>query len=238
MNGRLSRRAFLRYSAGAVGASALSYRTLAERPSPAPHAATRLVQFPYGNVQLLEGPLLDQFRANHAYFLALSEDSLLKPFRQRAGLPAPGEDMGGWYSWSDEFDPPNNMTGYVPGHSFGQYLSALSRAYAITGDKPTQAKVHRLVAGFGQAVTPKFYANYPLPAYTFDKSNCGLIDAHQFAQDPNALAVLAHATDAVLPYLPPKALTRPEMAARPHPNIAYTWDAAREFLPRLQALGR
>ena len=22
----------------------------------------------------------------------------VKPFRQRAGLPAPGEDMGGWYS--------------------------------------------------------------------------------------------------------------------------------------------
>ena len=53
---------------------------------------------------------------------------------------------------------------------------------------------------------------------------CGLIDAHQFAHDPIALDVLNHATDAVMPYLPDHALTRPEMAARPHPNIAYTWD--------------
>ncbi|MGH9621391.1 MAG: beta-L-arabinofuranosidase domain-containing protein, partial [Bryobacteraceae bacterium] len=112
----------------------------------------------------------------------------------------------------------------VPGHSFGQYLSGLARAYAVTGNKATQAKVHRLVRGFGEAVSPRFYVNYPLPCYTFDKSNCGLIDAHQFAKDPDALAVLSKATDAVMPYLPPRALTRPEMSARPHPNIAFTWD--------------
>ncbi len=224
MSGELSRRALLRSGAGTLGMSALGRLAHADILSPDANAATRLKQFHYGDVQLLEGPMLEQFRANHTFFLALSEDSLLKPFRQRAGLPAPGQDMGGWYSWSDEFDPPNNMTGYVPGHSFGQYLSGLSRAYAITGDQPTRAKVHRLVTGFAQAITPKFYVNYPLPAYTFDKSNCGLIDAHQFAGDPNALPALARATDAVLPYLPAKALTRPEMAARPHPNIAYTWD--------------
>lgn len=224
MKRHISRRSFLGYSAGAAGFTLLNRRIHGAVPAPAQSGATKLEQFHYGEVQLLESPMLEQFRANHAFFLALSEDSLLKPFRQRAGLPAPGEDMGGWYSFSDEFDPPNNMTGYIPGHSFGQYLSALARAYAITGDKPTQAKVHRLVEGFAQTITPKFYENYPLPAYTFDKSNCGLIDAHQFAHDPNALPALARATDAVLPYLPAKALTRPEMAARPHPNIAFTWD--------------
>ena len=224
MNQRLSRRSFLRSSAGAAGCCAVPGGILAETLAGAHPGATKLDQFSYGDVQLFDGPMQEQFRANHAFFLALSEDSLLKPFRQRAGLPAPGEDMGGWYSFSDEFDPPNNMTGYIPGHSFGQYLSALSRAYAVTGDKATQAKVHRLVEGFAQAITPKFYVGYPLPAYTFDKSNCGLIDAHEFAQDPNALAALSRATDAVLPYLPPEALTRPEMAARPHPNIAFTWD--------------
>ena len=41
--------------------------------------------------------------------------------------------------------------------------------------------MNRLVRGFGHAVSPKFYVNYPLPAYTFDKTNCGLIDAHEFA---------------------------------------------------------
>jgi hypothetical protein len=168
--------------------------------------------------------MLVQFRHNHQLFLDLNEDSLLKPFRQLSGLPAPGEDMGGWYSPSSLFDPPRNMTGYIPGHSFGQYLSGLARAYAVTGDKPTQAKVHRLVAGFSPTISQKFYQDYCIPAYTFDKTNCGLIDAHQFARDPHALAVLNRATDAVLPFLPPKALDRAEMMARPHKNIAFTWD--------------
>ena len=57
-------------------------------------------QFAYSDVQMLDGPMLEQFKRNHAFFLALDDDSLLKPFRQQAGLPAPGEDMGGWYNFS------------------------------------------------------------------------------------------------------------------------------------------
>lgn len=224
MRKRFSRRSFLKVSAAAAATGALGPRLMGQPSTPLDKGPTLLSQFDYADVELLDGPMLGQFRANHEFFLALDEDALLKPFRQKAGLPAPGPDMGGWYSWSDEFDPPNNMTGYVPGHTFGQYLSGLARAYAATGDKPTQAKIHRLVRGYAETITPKFYVGYPLPCYTFDKINCGLIDAHQFAHDPDALPALARATDAVMPYLPPHALTRPEMAARPHPNIAYTWD--------------
>lgn len=219
-----SRRFFLKGGSAVAGGALLNRHALGQTSAPEQGGTTQLRQFEYSDVQLLDGPMLEQFRANLAFFLALNEDSLLKPFRQAAGLPAPGEDMGGWYSWSDEFDPPNNMTGYIPGHSFGQYLSGLARAYAVSGDQAAQEKVHRLVRGFGQAVSPKFYVNYPLPCYTFDKSNCGLIDAHQFAHAPDAMQVLGHATDAVLPYLPQQALTRPEMAARPHKNISWTWD--------------
>lgn len=215
-----SRRTFLKTAAATAAASFVARRASAT----AVPSRTRLDQFDYADVQLLDGPMLEQFRTNHAFFLALSEDSLLQPFRQKAGLPAPGEEMGGWYSWSKDFDPPHNMTGYVPGHTFGQYMSGLARAYAATGDQPTQAKISRLVRGYAQAISPNFWKDYPLPAYTSDKVTCGLIDAHQFAHDPDALKVLAHATDVVLPFLPPQALTRPEMAARPHPNIAWTWD--------------
>lgn len=223
MRKRFTRRSFLRSSAALAAASAVRLPVLAQATG-SEKGAKQLSQFHYAEVELLEGPMLDQFQANHRFFLALDEDALLKPFRQRAGLPAPGPDMGGWYSWSNEFDPPNNMTGYVPGHTFGQYLSGLARAYAATGDQPTQAKIHRLVRGYAETITTNFYKGYPLPCYTFDKINCGLIDAHQFAHDPDAMPALARATDAVLPWLPPQALTRPEMAARPHPNIAYTWD--------------
>jgi hypothetical protein len=186
--------------------------------------ATPLSQFDYQDVQLLDGPMLVQFQQNHKLFLEMNEDSMLKPFRQLSGLPAPGEDLGGWYSPSNLFDPPKNMTGYIPGHTFGQWVSGLSRACAVTGDKATQAKVQRLVAGFAPTISEKFYSDYCIPAYTFDKTNCGLIDAHQFAGAPQALAVLNRATDAVLPFLPAKALNRAEMAARPHKNVAWTWD--------------
>jgi uncharacterized protein len=220
------RRDFLKTGAAAAVGAVVSHRgrawSIADTASGSRSAL--LAQFDYADVQLLDGPMLEQFRQNHAFFLNLNEDSLLKPFRQLAGQAAPGKDMGGWYSPSPDFDPPKNMTGYVPGHTFGQYMSGLARAYAATGDEATKAKIHRLVTGFALAITPKFYEGYCLPCYTFDKTNCGLIDAHQFAGDPNALAVLNQATDAVLPWLPPKALNRDEMMARPHRNIAYTWD--------------
>jgi DUF1680 family protein len=213
----------LKSSALAAGTMALPRRALSS-PPPVDHDVTRLDQFAYGDVELLAGPMLDQFNQNHSFFMNLSEDALLKPLRQAAGLPAPGEEMGGWYSWSKDFDPPRNSTGYIPGHTFGQYVSGLSRAYAVTGDQPTQQKLRRLVRGYAQTISPKFWQNYCLPAYTSDKTTCGLIDAYQFADIKDAMAVLDHATDVVLPFLPPKALSRPEMEARPHPNIAYTWD--------------
>src|SRR6266849_10501423 len=105
-------------------------------------------------------------------------------------------------------------------------MSGLSRAYAITGSKPTQEKVHRLVRAYAQTVDPagKFYVDYHLPAYTFDKTCGGLIDAHEFAGDPAALDVLWRSTQAAMPHLPEKALSRPEQRARPHKDIAYTWD--------------
>ena len=228
-----SRRQFLK-SAAISTAGVLAARSFPAwaRPETVSVAITPpLSVFGYSAVQLLDGPFRTQFDQNHALFLGLNEDALLKPFRQREGMPAPGPDMGGWYDNADDFSSgfggqPRNFHGFVPGHSFGQYLSGLARAYAVTGSKPTQEKVQRLVRAFGETVEPsgKFYVDYRLPAYTFDKTNCGLIDAHEFAADPNALNVLKGATDAVLPYLPPSALTRKEQEARvalDHKDISY-----------------
>jgi DUF1680 family protein len=217
----LSRRSVLKFGGLAV-ASTLASRAAAKISNGS--NADALDYADRASVTLLEGPMREQFRAHHATLLAMNEDALLKPFRVAAGLPAPGEDLGGWYNPSSSFNPPQDMHGFIPGHSFGQYVSSLARAYAVTGDQETRQKVQRLVAGFAATITPRFYRGYTLPAYTYDKINVGLIDAHAFAADPQSLAALNLATDAALPFLPEKALTRPEMAARPHPNIAHTWD--------------
>jgi uncharacterized protein len=221
-----SRREFLR-SAAVSGVGLLASRSLPAFPRrPAVSSDPPLAVFGYANVQLLDGPFRKQFDDNFALLLGMDDDALLKPFRKREGLPAPGPDMGGWYDDADDFNEKTNFHAFIAGHSFGQYLSGMARGYAVTGNKKAQTKVQRLVAGFGATAEPsgKFYVDYHLPGYTFDKTCCGLIDAHEFASDPNALAVLKRATDAVVPHLPEKALSRAEQEARPHKSPAYTWD--------------
>ncbi|HKS66155.1 MAG TPA: beta-L-arabinofuranosidase domain-containing protein [Candidatus Acidoferrales bacterium] len=196
--------------------------------SPKLAAVPPLARLDYAQVELLDSVFRTQFEHNHHLFLNLDEDGLLKPFRQRVGLPAPGPDMGGWYDNADDFNPANNFHGFIPGHSFGQYLSGLARAYAVTGSKPTQEKIQRLVRGFAATVDAdpagKFYVGYRLPAYTYDKTSCGLIDAHEFAHDPIAMDVHWKATQAVLPHLPDHALSRYEQRSRGYTDIATTWD--------------
>jgi DUF1680 family protein len=220
--GRFSRRGLLQLGGlstlSALTGNAAAFHVAAASSSPGLKPAA------YADVTLLDGPLLDQFRAQHATLLAMDEDALLKPYRTAAGLAAPGDDLGGWYNSSAAFDPPRDMHGFIPGHSLGQYISSLARAYAVTGDEATRQKAQRLVAGYAATITSRLYDGYPLPAYLFDKINIGLIDAHALARDPRALAALDGSLDAALPHLPEKALTRPQMAARPHPNMAFTWD--------------
>jgi hypothetical protein len=217
-----SRRSFLK-SGAVVAAASLARPRSAFAAVGVAAPQPPLSQFAYGDVELLEGPLRQQFQTNHAFYLSLDEDSLLKPFRQRAGLSAPGEDMGGWYDWSSDFTL-QNMHGFCPGHSFGQYLSGLSRNYAATNSKPTQDKVQRLVRGYAAAISPNFYEGNRFPAYIYDKVSIGLLDAHEFAGDPTALGVLDRAMRTVLPYLPVKALSRDEQYARPHKDETFCWD--------------
>jgi len=225
---RYTRRQFAFLSAGAAGATTLSstrLRAFASAPPTANIAVAPAIRtFDYGQIELLEGTMRQQFDTNHEFFLRMDEDKLLKPFRQLAGMSAPGDDMGGWYDVDPAFDGRGSFHGFIPGHSFGQYMSGLSRAYAVTGSKPTQQKVQRLVAAFSPTITSKFYDGYHLPAYTYDKTSCGLIDAYRFTGDNSALVAHVAATDAVLPHLPPKALSRKEQYALPHKDEAYCWD--------------
>ncbi len=187
---------------------------------------TPLTTFSYSDVELFDGPMKRQFEENHARFLNLDDDRLLKVFRQVAGLPAPGEDMGGWYDLTGFSLEQNDFHGFIAGHTFGQYVSGLARAYAVTGSEPTKAKVNRLVKGYAETLDPKakFFACYRLPAYTYDKLSCGLIDAHEFVHDPMAMQVHEKLSHAIMAYLPEKALNRQEQRSRPHPDTSFTWD--------------
>ncbi len=224
----VDRRTFLKATgataAGAYAASVLPAWAASEKSLIA--ISTPLTTFAYGDVQLLDGPMKRQFEENYARFQNLDDDRMLKVFRQVAGLAAPGEDMGGWYDLTGFSLEGNDFHGFIAGHSFGQYVSALARSYAVTGSEATKAKINRLVKGYGETLDPKakFFVDYRLPAYTYDKLSCGLIDAHEYAQDPMAMDIHEKLTRAIVAYLPEKALSRAEMRSRPHKDTSYTWD--------------
>lgn len=141
---------------------------------------------------------------------------MLRPFRVRAGHAAPGLDLGGWY----------DADAFAPGATFGQWVSALSRYYAMTGDELTRDKVHRLVHAYAATIQPdgRFYRNNRFPAYIYDKLAGGLVDAKCFAQTGDALAALAHTTEAALPYLPERAIPRNEHSQPGEDFTRHAWD--------------
>jgi uncharacterized protein len=189
--------------------ASLALATLYSQPSLfAADTSTFLQEFGYGDVTLAPGRAQTQFEQTQSVLMSLNKDSLLKPWRLRAGLPAPGPDLGGWYDEVPLKKTPSGGHGFAPAHSFGQWISALSRGYAVDGDVRTRARVEQLLALYQPAISSRFYKNFRFPAYVFDKMVIGLIDAHQFAQSPNAFAMLDKTTDAASQHLPPHALDR------------------------------
>src|ERR1700721_2152451 len=152
----IDRRAFLKAAsvsaAGMVASSSLP--GLAGEGNGLVAVTTPLTTLPYADVQLNDGPMKREFEENHARYLHLDDDRMLKVFRQVAGLPAPGEDMGGWYDLTGFSLERNDFHGFIAGHSFGQYLSGLARADAVTGSDNTQAKINRLAQGSAQTLAP------------------------------------------------------------------------------------
>ena len=207
-----SRRDFLRHGV-AVGSLALLPWS---RGAHAQSETRPLAELGYAQVQFADGPLQRQAEQNHRFLLALDEDALLYPFRKRAGQAAPGTDLGGWYG----------AYAFAPGATFGQWMSALARYYAISGDAATRAKVDRLVRGYAATVDTRgsFYRHNRFPAYTYDKLTGGLIDAQRLAGDENALRALRTSTDAALPYLPPQAMPRNEHAKPGEDFSEHAWD--------------
>ncbi len=223
-----SRQHFLQ--AASLTTAALCSRSplFAQSSSAAPPAP--LEEFPYSQVTLGPGLAQTQFEQTQSVLLGLNEDSLLKPWRLRAGLPAPGPDLGGWYDEVPLDKTPSGGHGFAPGHAFGQWISALSRGYAINRDPRTRAKVQHLLALYSDAVSPRFYANFRFPAYDYDKMVIGLVDAHQFAQLSEAFPLLNRTTDAAQQHLPPHAINRDEAQRKWRASVGesatndYTWD--------------
>jgi DUF1680 family protein len=196
--GKLSRRSFLKLAQAASIYRLPAYSQLKEQNRSRAFGVTTIREVDYADVRLTGGPLKEQFDRIYASYLALDHDRLLKVYRQRAGLPAPGEDMGGWY----------DADGFVPGHSLGQYISGLARFARITGDRAAYDKTRTLVRGFAATLGANHYpfaskkAEITWPCYILDKHEIGLIDAYRLAGVTEAKEILSEVIAGALPYIP------------------------------------
>jgi len=168
---------------------------------PLAHAAParpKLTEFAYAGVSLSGGPMAAQLERLRRHYLALDNDRLLKVYRQRAGLPAPGDDMGGWY----------DADGFVPGHLIGQFISGLSRVAANTKDAAAAAKAQALVSGYAATLGANDYpfaaakASTTWPCYILDKYEIGLLDAASLIACDQARRLLPRVIAGAAPYIP------------------------------------
>src|SRR6185437_5677682 len=153
-------------------------------------ARVHLEPFDYQGVRLLDGMLKSQYDRTREYYFRIPNDDILKGFRERAGLPAPGKEMGGWAQ--------HDTSGV-----FGQWLSGMARMYKATGDTEMRDKGAALMNGWAEAYRKDgIPVSSRLPAlngsrvhYSYDKTVCGLVDMGKYAGNKDALALLDRLVD-------------------------------------------
>jgi DUF1680 family protein len=181
MLGKLNRRDFVRLLAGACCFAGLPDGT----KSHVLDRVRKLGTFDYSGVRLIDSPFKDQFQHARNLFVNIPNDNLLLDFRQRAGLPAPGVPMGGWYHGED--------------NPFGQYLSGMARMAKATDDSALLEKAFTLMEEWTKAIEPDgFFYPYArkiyTPHYIYEKTVCGLVDLCTYGGNKNAISCLERIT--------------------------------------------
>jgi hypothetical protein len=215
---KLTRRVVIK---GAAACAALAAAPGHARSSAAGTLPVPLALVDYADVDLHSALHEEQLDHQLQLLMSLDEDSLLKPFRQMIGATAPGPELGGWYS----YDPANyGLEGaYAPSATFGQWISALSRMYAVRRRPDIRAKVLRLNRLYAATIDERYYEVNRFPAYCYDKLLCGLIDSHSLVQDPDAMGIMQRTTNAALPHLPGRAIEN-GVGWRPGKDQSYSYD--------------
>jgi hypothetical protein len=222
MTRRISRRQFV-YSTS-ITAAGLAASRWTGKAFAAAGAQPPLQEFDYGDVTIHSELHNRQLENTHSVLMGMSDDSLLKPFRMMAGQAAPGEELGGWYQYLPTYDWHTGDAGFAPGATYGQWVSALARAYAIHKDEKVREKVLRLNQLYAKAISTEFFSEKNrFPAYDFDKLLLGLMDSHRLLNDPDAYRILDVTTKTATPQLPGEAIEN-RTSWRPGKDESFTWD--------------
>lgn len=136
-----------------------------------------LIPVNYESVVLKDGAFKAQFDEMLEYFLAIPNDDILYGFRKRAGLPHPGNELGGWYCNDQSF---NIYEWNEIFNTFGQWLSLFGRAYRVTGDGRVLEKAKYLLEEWGRTIADDGYFFYSDDCngyhYSYEKIASGLTD--------------------------------------------------------------
>jgi uncharacterized protein len=194
MSAQLSRREFAKIAAGAACAAGF----LGAEPLHAVDAPHKLELFDYSGVRLLNGRCKKQFDSARDLFFNIPNDGLLLGFRERAGLPAPGAPLIGWYGglWAD----PGHSTVRDPDifNAFGQFLSGMARMYKATNDTAILDKANYLIDEWARAIDSDGYFYYSrkpqFPHYIYEKTVCGLVDMYAYGGNKKAISHLERIT--------------------------------------------
>lgn len=175
--------------------------------SPSKSDISRSIElFPLEDVRLLESPFKQAQDKNIEYILAMQPDKLLAPFLKEAGLEPKAANYGNWES--------QGLDGHIGGH----YLTALSLAYAATGDERLKQRLEYMLTELGRAqeangngyiggvargqrlwqelakgdIRADLFAlnDYWVPWYNLHKTYAGLRDAYWYTGSEHAKSIL------------------------------------------------
>ncbi|WP_428820186.1 beta-L-arabinofuranosidase domain-containing protein [Microbulbifer sp. MCCC 1A16149] len=167
--------------------------------------------FPLDQVRLLESPFKHAQDTNIQYVLAMDPDRLLAPYLKEAGLEPKADNYGNWEN-----------TG-LDGHIGGHYLTALSLAWAATGNKEVKQRLDYMLNELKRAQDKSgdgYLSGVPggkamwnelaegnirsdlftlndkwVPLYNIHKVYAGLRDAYVYADSQQALDMLVALSD-------------------------------------------
>ncbi len=165
--------------------------------APTPASRIKIQPFDYDGVRLRDSLWQRQYQSARDYYFNVSDDDILCGYRSAAGLPAPGQPLGGWCARNS-----NTV--------FGQWLSGMSRFAKALDDSALRDKVVRLFTEWARTVRPD--GNCGMMHYPFEKLVGGLVDMQLYAGYPDTTAMLEKVTDWAM-----KSFNRDRLPAGPVP---------------------
>ena len=159
-----------------------------------------LEEFSMKNVRLLDSYELNAFKKEVDYLKFLDANRLMRGFGDISGRKINAQKYGGW------------ETSAIQGHTLGHYLTAVSQAFASSGDKELKEITDYMISvlggcqlknGYLHAIPESHFDQIEkgntsgtwVPWYSMHKILAGLIDVYTFTGNKDALKIASKLGD-------------------------------------------